>query len=112
VGFLWGSTNPFVKRGSDIVQKKLCTTPNASLISKLGTWVLTPSFVVPHGLNQSGSGLFIYLLGSSDISVLVPAANACSLVFNALADLALGESFRLVPLALGTSLVAIGVLIC
>lgn len=114
VGFLWGSTNPFVKRGTRLLQTKLDRIPlECQTISRqIRVWLTTPSFLVPYGLNQSGSALFIYLFGSADISVVVPAANACCLVFNTLVDLALGERFRLLPLILGASLVAAGVFLC
>lgn len=115
VGLLWGVTNPFVKRGSGKVDERVKRFASGSpaFSQQLWIWLTTPSFLVPQLLNQSGSILFVYLLGSGgDISTIVPAANACSLLFNALADLALGEPFQLPQLGLGTLLVAFGVYLC
>ncbi|PNH07826.1 Transmembrane protein 234 [Tetrabaena socialis] len=112
VGLLWGVTNPFVKRGSEAVSAKLSKLPSSGLPQQLRVWLSTPAFLIPQLLNQSGSALFIYLLGSNDISVVVPAANAGSLVVNALADLALGEPLRVPHLLLGAALVAAGVYLC
>mmetsp|Transcript_19229 Transcript_19229/g.41555 ORF Transcript_19229/g.41555 Transcript_19229/m.41555 type:complete len:88 (-) Transcript_19229:1082-1345(-) len=60
-------------------------------------------------MNQTGSVLFILLLGKADISKVVPIANAASILFNALVDLALGESYYLAYLLPGLALVASGV---
>ncbi len=114
VGCLWGLTNPFVKRGTESVQQKVdqFAAAKRTWLVTVAVWLSTPSFLVPFLLNQSGSFLFIYMLGSSDISVLVPTANAISLLATAGADLALGERLHVPLLLLGTALVAAGVLLC
>lgn len=57
IGILWGVTNPLVRRGSLIAGRKSCSPWAAHLI--------TPAFIIPQALNQTGSALFIYLLGVS-----------------------------------------------
>jgi hypothetical protein len=112
VGLLWGLTNPLLKRGSAVAAAK--TSPTASWPTALLTHLTTPAFVAPHALNQLGGLLFIVLLGSgsSNISALVPSANAASVVFTAIADLALGERLRLHLLLPGLALLAAGILLC
>lgn len=107
VGLLWGLTNPLIKRGSE----------KADHLRKEGAhWLLahlSPQFLLPYVANQSGSALFVYLLGvGSDIGSLVPQANGISLIFTALADLALGERYSLAWLVPGLLLVASGVVLC
>lgn len=108
VGVLWGSTNPLVRRGSLVAAAKAQTSRIGSLLAHL----TTPAFIVPQALNQCGSALFIYLLGVTDISTLVPVANAVSILFTALADLALGERYQVHTLLPGLLLLSVGVLLC
>lgn len=62
---------------------------------------------------QCGSALFMLLLnGDARLSVVVPLANATSLAANAVADVALGERYRLRLLLPGVVLVAGGLLLC
>jgi hypothetical protein len=106
VGLLWGLTNPLIKRGSEAVERS----------KKQGQhWLLahlSPQFLIPLLANQSGSALFIWLLGKGEIGSVVPQANGFSLIFTALADLALGERYNLAWLIPGLLLVASGVLLC
>ena len=113
---MWGVTNPLVKRGSEAVERKLKARqhPRPTLIVLL-TWIRTPSFVLPQLLNQLGSALFIYLLGSgsADITLVVPAANAWSLAANAAVyALVMGEQYNAALLAVGLALVGAGVILC
>ena len=63
--------------------------------------------------NQSASVLFVWLLGSGhNISQLGPSANAVSVAANAVADVALGERYRLALLLPGVLLVIVGVVLC
>jgi hypothetical protein len=57
VGLLWGLTNPLVKKGTCTASKK----PGNALWAHL----TTPAFIVPQVLNQTGSVLFVWLLGVS-----------------------------------------------
>jgi hypothetical protein len=108
VGLIWGSTNPLIKRGSLQVEKYQQQHPNAGLRA----W-LRLSLILPWLVNQSGSALFVLLLANAaDISRAVPIANAVSIAANAVADLALGEQYRLRYLIPGCCLVGVGVLLC
>lgn len=111
VGLIWGSTNPFVKRGSLKVEQHQLQR-RSSRIAGLLSW-LEPSLLIPWLLNQSGSVLFTVLLANAaDISRAVPIANAVSIAANAVADLALREQYNVKLLFGGVLLVAAGVLLC
>ena len=121
VGLVWGATNPFVKRGALQVEekKKARRSQPPSKAGRLATWlgevlpyITTPSFLVPHLLNQSGSVLFVLLLGGANISVAVPLVNAASLAANAAADVLLGERYALRCLLPGLALVGAGLALC
>lgn len=68
-------------------------------------------FLVPFAINQSGSVLFMFLLGSSELSLAVPVCNASTFVFTLLTSLLLGEKIHGDPalLSLGVVLVIAGV---
>ena len=108
VGLLWGITNPLVKKGSEAAGH-LHGKKN-SIFAHLKT----PSFIIPQLINQSGSILFILLLGqeSADLSRVATLSNAVNLGSTALAEIALGESFQLQYLIPGLFLLLIGVVLC
>lgn len=129
IGVVWGATNPFVRLGTIAVEDKrkkaaqqqrqrstpargaAKTTPPAS---PFWLYLTTPQFLVPQLLNQSGGVAFSALLatGAAPLSVAVPAVNAAALAANALADVLLGEQYRLALLVPGVLLVTSGLVLC
>lgn len=107
VAVLWGATNPFIKRYS-----AQPSTTRSAPGSGLLTWLQSPLFVTAQLLNQAGSLLFAVLLGTGDISKVVPAANAGALAVNALVDVALGERYHALLLLPGVVLIGCGMLLC
>jgi hypothetical protein len=106
-------------------------------IVQLGRTLSNWRFSVPFLVNQSGSLLYFWLLGSAEISMAVPICNALTFIFTALAarlmgaypsrnchaDLSrtlnvpsccdAGEEQRLtLRVVLGTAVIALGVAIC
>lgn len=112
VGLLWGATNPLIKRGSVIVESKKSARQRGGVLGEWLALLSTPSFLVPQLLNQVGSVLFAASLGRADISLAVPTANATSLAANAVADLLLGERYRICYLVPGLLLVGSGIVLC
>lgn len=82
VGLIWGSTNPFIRRGTLAVEAAARTPQEGKDKGALHRWV-TPGLVIPWLANQLGSVLFVVLLGQADISMAVPVANAISIAANA-----------------------------
>lgn len=79
VGVIWGGTNPFIKRGSLVVE---ALQQQQGVNSRWHSW-LSPSLCIPWLINQLGSVFFVLLLGQADISTAVPVANAISIAANA-----------------------------
>jgi hypothetical protein len=135
IGIVWGATNPFVRRGTIAVEQKKraleqrqraaasargprpsssSSSSSSSSFSSLALALTTPAFLVPQLLNQSGGVVFSALLasGAAPLSVAVPAVNAAALAANALADVLLGEKYRLKLLVPGVALVIAGLVLC
>lgn len=84
IGLIWGSTNPFIRRGSLAVE----AAQQQDGSSSAKAWFI-PALCLPWLCNQLGSVLFVVLLGQADISMAVPVANAISIAANALVSLLL-----------------------
>lgn len=94
VGFLWGSTNPFMKRGaqaSSLSGSWLERLPVPRSALELVLPLTQLSYLVPLLVNQSGSLVYYLTLGNADISVVGPLANSFTFVFTALCGRLLGE---------------------
>nr|CCA16395.1 conserved hypothetical protein [Albugo laibachii Nc14] len=113
IGALWGCTNPLMKKGS---VSNVYTRENNSvrecvrfIVAFLTNW----KFTVPFLVNQSGSMVYVYLLGSTELSNAVPICNSLSFVFTAITATLLGEKSKQPACTYaGMLLVCIGVLIC
>lgn len=108
VGFLWGATNPFIKKGSSGIQNINTGSKIKNILqeirligSRLGYWI-------PFLLNQLGSVLYVYTLQSASISVAVPIANSLSFAFTAVVGYLLGERIPGKNVIIGTALVTVG----
>ncbi|XP_055854737.1 transmembrane protein 234 homolog [Episyrphus balteatus] len=108
VGFLWGATNPFIRKGSNGIQNINTGSKIKNIIleikligSRLGYWI-------PFLLNQLGSVLYVYTLQSASISVAVPIANSLSFAFTAVVGYLLGEKIPGKNVIIGTMLVTAG----
>ncbi|KAG7388570.1 hypothetical protein PHYPSEUDO_012207 [Phytophthora pseudosyringae] len=92
VGALWGCTNPLIKRGSnDDVMYTRKDNSVGEFVQQLVGLVKNWQFVLPFALNQSGSVVYVFLLGSADISNAVPICNSLTFVFTAITSRLLGE---------------------
>lgn len=118
VSFLWGLTNPWLKRtSSGIEQVQTHNSSSASLFSRLiyqflfliRRWQFLAAFLA----NQSGSLLFYLTLASADLSLAVPITNSLTLVFTALSGRFLfGEDPISARSQLGIALILLGVTLC
>ena len=124
VGLLWGATNPLIRRGTLLVERKAASVRQANgapgarhrVRSRLEVHLTTPAFLVPQLLNLSGSALFWYLLRQPGalLSLAVPVANGTSILANAVVDWAV-EPVRAevsVQYLCGVSCLLAGVLLC
>ena len=111
VGFFWGVTNPFLRRGVVISNESEIT----SSLKWLGSLVTFRRIAVwlPCLVNQLGSLLFYRLLATSSLSLAVPVCNALALAFGSITTYFLGEKVDdPIRSAFGCLLITLGVIIC
>ncbi|RLN65948.1 hypothetical protein BBJ29_007098 [Phytophthora kernoviae] len=116
VGALWGCTNPLIKRGKRSDDDTMYARKDNSVqefakqvVHLMKNW----QFVLPFILNQSGSVVYVYLLGSAEISNAVPICNSLTFVFTAITSRLLGEKpQRPISTYTGMVLILLGVVIC
>ena len=113
VGALWGCTNPLLKKGTEATNKCQGDGSWCNYFSSMWATLTNAGFIVPFLLNQSGSLLYVYLLGSSDLSMAVPICNSLTFVFTAVTSIFLGEHLqRALNVCIGVVSVLFGVAIC
>lgn len=105
--------SPHAGSDSTTFTPKPGTAPIAAALQKLFYTLLNWRFSVPFLINQCGSLVYVYLLGSTDISMAVPICNSLTFVFTGIAARLLGdkEDFSWKKMA-GTACVLTGVAIC
>lgn len=112
VGFLWGATNPLIKRGSVGINTVTSNNKYTKFLLEIKFLVTRWQYIVPFILNQCGSVLFVWGLQASDMTIAVPVANSLSFLFTAVTALALGENKPNKKILFGIILVIIGTTIC
>lgn len=111
VEFNAGGTNPLIRRGTVLVEKKRQSGTTRSLVL---AHILTWQYSVFQILNILGSVFFTLALREkdSDLSVVVPLANGTSILTNAIVDYFLGEGVSLWPGVPGVACLTAGVVLC
>ena len=92
---LWGVTNPFLKRHSGVSNQDRRAAPRCggcSLLVELYASITRAAFVAPFVANQLGSVAFTYALGTMELSIAVPVANAMTFVITAVTAALIGEA--------------------
>ena len=112
VGALWGCTNPFLRSGSkDLVEGG--EADGRSWFRRTLATLLNFRFIIPFALNQSGSMVYYYLLGTADITLASPICNSLTFAFTAITSWLLGEKLgSFFYTAIGIFLVVTGVTVC
>jgi Putative transmembrane family 234 len=110
VGAFWGCTNPWIRRGALEATTGKSPPSEPKHGSDSGTapvlpqqwfkaWLRTDAMRrfldyrvwLPYVLNQAGSGVYYFLLSSSDLTMAVPICNGLALVFSCITSSLLGE---------------------
>lgn len=112
VGFLWGATNPLIKRGSTGIDQIKADTKIKNIFLQFKFMITNWGYIVPFLLNQSGSILYVFALQRSELSMAVPISNSCSFLFTAMMAIMLGEQKPSRNAFIGMALIAIGISIC
>ena len=106
VSFLWGSTNPLIKRYSAGIEDY------QSSLDKLIFLICKPLFIISLLANQLGSVLFYVLLGSTELGVAVPVVNSLTLLFTSVVGGILGEGSFGTRGIIGTLCIVCGTALC
>ena len=106
VCLLWGCTNPLLRKTSS-------EGPAARDVGWARWAWARKAFLCVFALNQLGSALYAYLLGSLELSLAVPLCNSLTFVVTAVAGYALGENVHHPRmLVAGAVFVVLGTAIC
>ncbi|CAO3624951.1 unnamed protein product [Cunninghamella echinulata] len=115
VAICWGSTNNFIKSGSAGLENISNQYPQGGIkkwFAELKYLLTRWQYVLPLALNLSGSVVYYYTLGKSEMSLAVPITNSLTFVFSLLTGLLLGEKLGGRDTWIGMVLIIVGVLIC
>ncbi|CAI5781761.1 Hypothetical predicted protein [Podarcis lilfordi] len=112
VAVLWGGTNPFLKRGTEGLERVKRESRTLQLLAEIKFLCLNYKYVVPFVLNQCGSFVYYLTLASTDLTLAVPLCNSLALMFTLATGKVLGEDIGGARAALGMLLTALGVALC
>ncbi|KAI7805836.1 transmembrane protein 234 precursor, partial [Triplophysa rosa] len=112
VAILWGGTNPFLKKGTEGIERVQRGNKLLQFMSEVKFLCLNFKYLVPFILNQSGSLVFYFTLASTDLSLAVPMVNSLTFLFTLLMGKWLGEEFGGKKAVLGMLLTMTGVTVC
>ncbi|VWU51786.1 conserved protein, unknown function [Hepatocystis sp. ex Piliocolobus tephrosceles] len=109
VGFLWGFSNVYLKKGCiKNEKKKKSKNIDDSMLSMLSNI----NFITSYFLNNIGSVLYYYLLYKSDISLAMPLANTSSFIFTYITEVIILKKKVSYKSALGLVLICAGLFLC
>ncbi|XP_022607007.1 transmembrane protein 234 isoform X2 [Seriola dumerili] len=103
VSLLWGCTNPFLKRGTDGLEKVTETNRVSQLLAEIKFLFLNI---------KSGSLIYYYTLSTSELSLVVPVANSLTFLCTLLTGKLLGEEFGGKQAVVGMFLTMAGITLC
>ncbi|KAL1918364.1 uncharacterized protein VTP21DRAFT_3024 [Calcarisporiella thermophila] len=110
VALCWGFTNPFIKRGSDGLER--VRQEGGGILTEWSFLLRRWQYVLPLLINLSGSFVYYYTLGKADLSLAVPISNSLTFIFTTLGGILLGENIGGRNTWIGMSLVVAGVALC
>ncbi|XP_062850980.1 transmembrane protein 234 [Trichomycterus rosablanca] len=112
VAALWGTTNPFLRKGTEGIERVQEGNKVYQFLAEVKFLFLNFKYLVPFLLNQSGSVVFYLTLASTELSLAVPMVNSLSFVFTMFTGKLLGEEFGGKSAVLGMVLTMVGVTLC
>ncbi|ETO29594.1 hypothetical protein RFI_07526 [Reticulomyxa filosa] len=123
VSLFWGCTNPLMRESTKTHVKQQTAVPNtqdrtnmlaffvahlSQMIKFLSNW----KFSIPFLLNQCGSVIYLWSLGSLNISIAVPVCTALTALFTAITALVLGEQLLTKTVIKAMICITIGTILC
>lgn len=112
VSLLWGMSTPFLRKGSEGIEKIRHKNFFKQWFAELWFLATRWKYALPFLVNQSGSAFYIMTLASTDLSLAIPLTNSLTFVFVTLVGRYLGEEGDNVISYIGMILVITGVTLC
>ncbi|XP_072102738.1 transmembrane protein 234 [Mobula birostris] len=112
VALLWGATNPFLKKGTEGIEKVKSGNAVAQLFAEMKFLIFNYKYMIPFLLNQSGSVLYYFTLASTDLSLAVLMSNAVTFLFTLITGKLLGEDIGGKQEITGMLLTLMGITLC
>ncbi|XP_074832768.1 transmembrane protein 234 [Carettochelys insculpta] len=112
VAILWGGTNPFLKTGTEGLEKVKKGNRVLQLLAEMKFLCLNYKYVVPFLFNQCGSIIYYLTLASTDLSLAVPLCNSLALIVTLVTGKILGEDIGGKRAVAGMLLTVLGVALC
>ncbi|KAM3829670.1 transmembrane protein 234 isoform 2-T2 [Vipera latastei] len=112
VAILWGTTNPFLKRGTEGLEQVKRESRPQQVLAEIKFLCLNYKYMLPFIVNQCGSFIYYLALASTDLTLAVPLCNSLALVFTVATGKVLGENIGGTRAALGMLLTVLGIAIC
>ncbi|XP_053989885.1 transmembrane protein 234 homolog isoform X1 [Hylaeus anthracinus] len=112
VAFLYGVTNPFIKKGAQGLENVKSSSRFGQFFNELAFLVTKLKYIVPFIINQCGSILYFLTLSSTDISLAVPVTNSLTFVVTAITGWFMGEEKIHRNTYIGMAMVLIGTFLC
>ncbi|XP_014250994.1 transmembrane protein 234 homolog [Cimex lectularius] len=109
VGFLWGTTNVFLRTGSKGVENVKGDNNVSKTINEIVFLVTNLKYIVPFLLNQLGSLLYFVTLQSSNLTLVVPFVNSLTFAVTAITGWAFNEKMPDKNSLFGLALVTLGI---
>ncbi|KAL0479974.1 hypothetical protein AKO1_007321 [Acrasis kona] len=113
--FTWGVTNPFLKKASTESLNQPKGEKPKTFMQNLYQLFTSWKYILTQLINWSGSVLFMFALGATDITTAVPVTNSLTFVITELTDtwvLKSQERKNKTSLYIGIALVLTGIAIC
>eukprot|EP01125_Pyxidicula_operculata_P017618 TRINITY_DN6190_c0_g1_i1.p1 TRINITY_DN6190_c0_g1~~TRINITY_DN6190_c0_g1_i1.p1 ORF type:complete len:131 (+),score=12.06 TRINITY_DN6190_c0_g1_i1:53-445(+) len=113
VALLWGTSNPFMKRGSKgITEIQKTNSQILNFFLEFKFLFLQPLYVLAFLVNICGSVLFYYSMSNQDISIVVPISNSLTFLITTITSKLLGEEGINNYTYVGMIFVLLGVSLC
>ncbi|CAH1402111.1 unnamed protein product [Nezara viridula] len=109
VGFFWGVTNPFLKRGTAGVSNIHDDNRFLKMIKEILFLATNWKYMTPFLINQCGSILYFISLKDSDLTLAVPICNSLAFVWTAVVGWWLGEEIPNRASQVGMMMIAFGI---
>ncbi|XP_035729531.1 transmembrane protein 234 homolog [Vespa mandarinia] len=112
VAFLWGITNPLIKKGASGLENVEAKTSYGQFFKELYFLFTNAKYMTPFLFNQIGSLLYYLALQGADISLAVPVSNSLTFVITAVTGWILGEKRAERNTYIGMILILMGTTLC